>query len=253
MKMKGLIRLVPRVMDTSFDNRRQPMDSDGNHHRRNPACAALRLLVCCAVLINCPATGSAEPLPAGFVHVDTMIDGLAVDMRYFTTGNFVGERIDGYEGSRCILTEPAARALGAVQEKLRPLGLGLKVFDCYRPQRAVDHFARWAKAPETGATKAAFYPGVDKSDLFVQGCIVAQSSHSRGSAVDVTLMGGSSGGPDPDTGVDMGTRFDLFDRASWPDYGGLSFQQRANRLLLRLIMEKHGFLPYPKEWWHFRL
>nr|VFJ54050.1 MAG: D-alanyl-D-alanine dipeptidase [Candidatus Kentron sp. FM]VFJ54428.1 MAG: D-alanyl-D-alanine dipeptidase [Candidatus Kentron sp. FM] len=99
------------------------------------------------------------------------------------------------------------------------------------------------------------YPSVDKSELFAQGYIAAQSSHSRGSAVDVTLITVSSqGGAEVDiTEMDMGAPFDFFDRISWPDYGGISSQQRANRLLLRLVMEKHGFLPYPQEWWHFRL
>ncbi|VFN07088.1 MAG: D-alanyl-D-alanine dipeptidase [Candidatus Kentron sp. G] len=207
------------------------------------------------MLAGCAPTRSTGPLPAGFVHADTVIGDLAVEMRYFSTNNFVGERIDGYERPRCILTGPVARALGAVQDELRPLGLGLKVFDCYRPQRAVDHFVRWAKAPETGATKAAYYPSVDKSELFAQGYIAAQSSHSRGSAVDVTLITVSSqGGAEVDiTEMDMGAPFDFFDPISWPDHRGISSQQRANRLLLRLVMEKHGFSPYPQEWWHFRL
>lgn len=198
----------------------------------------------------------AAGLPAGFVHADVVIEDLVVDLRYFTADNFVGERIDGYERPRCILTEPAARALRAARDELRPQGLGLKVFDCYRPQRAVDHFARWAREPDSGATKAAFYPNVDKSELFAQGYIAARSSHSRGSAVDVTLItmppeaAASSGG---NAEPDVGTPFDFFDRASWPDYRGVSPRQRANRLLLRLVMEKHGFAPYPQEWWHFRL
>jgi D-alanyl-D-alanine dipeptidase len=132
---------------------------------------------------------------------------------------------------------------------LKPYGLGLKIFDAYRPQRAVNHFLRWAKDTKDTKTRAKYYPGIDKRDLFRQDYIAERFGHSRGSTVDVTLTSLAA----PHQALDMGTPFDFFSVASWPDYPGLTAQQRANRLLLQTLMTKHGFKPYPKEWWHFTL
>jgi D-alanyl-D-alanine dipeptidase len=192
-----------------------------------------------------------EPLPKGFVYADEMIPDLRLDLRYAGSHNFVGERIDGYIKQRCIMTREAAETLKKVQEELRPFGLGLKVFDAYRPQRAVDHFVRWARDVSDTRMKGEFYPDVEKKDLFRDGYIAAKSGHSRGSTVDVTIV--SLKGKDPDRELDMGSGFDFFGPRSWPEYPGISPSLRAHRMLLQMVMKKHGFQPYPREWWHFTL
>jgi len=197
------------------------------------------------------AGGPAGGLPKGFVYVDELIPDLRLDLRYTGAHNFVGERIDGYRKPRCILSREAAEALKKVQEELRRFGLGVKVFDAYRPQMAVDHFVRWANDVKDTRMKAEFYPDVDKKDLFKDGYIAAKSGHSRGSTVDLTIVSltGDEGGRE----LDMGSGFDLFGPRSWPDYPGVASPCRAHRMLLQLLMEKHGFKPYPQEWWHFTL
>lgn len=199
-----------------------------------------------------PFAGAQErSLPEGFVYADEVVPGLVLDLRYCSTHNFVGERVDGYEAPRCILTAPAADALKEVQEELKPFGLGLKVFDAYRPQRAVDHFVRWAKNVEDTRMKPEFYPGVDKKNLFKEGYIAEKSSHTRGSTVDLTIV--SLGPTSPGEELDMGSAFDFFGPQSWPDYSGISPNQRGARMLLQVLMKRHGFQPYPQEWWHFTL
>jgi D-alanyl-D-alanine dipeptidase len=146
--------------------------------------------------------------PAGFVDAATVVDGLVVDMRYFGDDNFVGRRIDGYDAARCLLTRAAAAALAQVQRDLAPQGLGLKVFDCYRPVSAVAHFVRWARDAKDVQRKADFYPDVDKRDLFRLGYIAARSSHSRGSTVDLTLVRLARGRVSAE--IDMGTGTKLF-------------------------------------------
>ncbi len=184
--------------------------------------------------------------PASFVDTATLVPGLVVDMRYFGTANFVGSRVDGYEAPVCILTQQAAAALALVQRDLAPRNLGLKVFDCYRPKRAVHHFVRWARDPDN-STKAEFYPDIDKRALFREGFIATRSGHSRGSTVDLTLV------TLPDhKELDMGTHFDLLSYQSSLS-GKVSPQARANRLLLANAMRARGFIPYDKEWWHFTL
>lgn len=204
----------------------------------------LTLLVCLFCF-----TSQAWALPEGFVYVDEVVPDAVVELRYNLSHNFVGHPIDGYRGDRAILSRPAAEALANVQADLRPFGLGIKIFDAYRPQRAVDHFMRWAKDLSDTKTKARYYPDTDKRDLFKEGYIAERSGHSRGSTVDLTLVSRSN----PRLPLNMGTPFDFFSVASWPDYPRLAPQQRANRLLLQSLMAKHGFKPYPKEWWHFTL
>ena len=196
--------------------------------------------------------GESTPkrLPEGFVYCEEVVPGIRSEIRYATAHNFVGEPIDGYRQPRCILTRSAALALGKAEAELRSFGLGLKVFDGYRPQRAVDHFVRWAKNGDT-RMKAEFYPAVQKSNLFKEDYIAARSGHSRGSTLDLTVV--SSGGAQAGMELDMGTGFDFFGPQSWPEDGSMTTQQRANRMLLQMIMKKSGFRPYAKEWWHFTL
>jgi D-alanyl-D-alanine dipeptidase len=191
---------------------------------------------------------SAQERPLSFVDAATRIPGLVIDMRYAGDNNFVGRRIDGYEGARCLLTRKAEVALAAVQRGLRRRGLGLKVFDCYRPTRAVAHFVRWAKDLTDVANKRTFYPDVDKRDLFRLGYIAARSSHSRGSTVDLTLVRRADGRE-----LDMGTGFDLFSPRSWPASKAVTAAQRENRQRLAQAMTGGGFKPLEQEWWHFTL
>lgn len=199
------------------------------------------------VLLALPAAAQAAR-PSGFVDAATVAAGLAVEMRYFGSDNFVGRRIAGYEAPVCVLTSEAATALAAVQQDLAPFGLGLKAYDCYRPQRAVADFMRWAADPKDQSQKSTFYPQIDKRDVFKLGYIAERSGHSRGSTIDVTLIDRATGRE-----LDMGGPYDLFDPISWPAAQGLTALQRAHRLLLRASMRARGFRPYDQEWWHFTL
>jgi len=202
-----------------------------------------------ALLLLVPQSARAQAsLPPGFVDAAAVVDGLVVDMRYFGSDNFVGERIDGYERPRCVLSAPAANALAAVQRGLAARGLGLKVFDCYRPQRAVANFVRWTQRIDDVKRKREFYPHVDKRDLFKEGYISQRSGHSRGSTVDLTLVRRSDGRE-----LDMGSPFDFFSPKSWPSDASVSGEAHANRALLAAAMTHGGFRPYKKEWWHFTL
>jgi len=212
--------------------------------------ALLLLLVAFSVTLFC-ADANSQGLPQGFVYVEEVIPGIEIELRYFTDNNFIGRKVDGYLRPRCILTKQAARALKKVQEELNQSGLGLKIYDAYRPQRAVDHFIRWSKDLNATKMKSVHYPDVKKENLFKDGYIAARSSHSRGSAVDVTIV--SIAGPQAGAEIDMGTDFDFFGPKSWLDNRSVSPSQRAHRLLLHTVMRKHGFKSYPKEWWHFSL
>lgn len=215
---------------------------------------------------------SADVRPESFVDIQTVIPDVLLDIRYFGDHNFLGERVDGYLAPRCWLTKPAARALAGVQNDLRPFAMTIKIYDCYRPQQAVDHFVRWAKEIYNVRTKEEFYPTVDKRNLFRDGYIAEKSSHSRGSTVDLTIVSLPASLQPPyrageplvacylpvgvrfaDNGIDMGTGFDCFHELSHPENKNLSPQHRGNRLLLKTLMEKHGFNYYDKEWWHFTL
>ncbi len=201
-----------------------------------------------ATLTGLVLAGAAPVAADPFVDAAGIVPGLAVEMRYAGSDNFVGRPIAGYEAPRCLLTPQAAQALARVQADLAPEGLGLKVFDCYRPVRAVADFAAWARDPADARMKAAYYPRTDKADLFRLGYIAERSSHSRGSTVDLTLVRRADGAE-----LDMGTPFDLFDEASATDSGRVGPGARANRRRLRTAMIRAGFAPYPQEWWHFTL
>lgn len=199
----------------------------------------------------CVAQQQSDTLPKGFVYVKSVVLTVNVDLRYYSYHNFVGQRVDGYDSPNCILTADAAKALKRVQTELREFGLGLKIYDAYRPQQAVDHFIRWAEDLDDTLMKKQYYPHVDKRDLFDEGYIASKSGHSRGSTVDLTIIALDADHINQE--LDMGGSWDFFGEQSWPDYPDLTPDQRANRMLLRLVMEKHGFKPYDKEWWHFTL
>lgn len=201
------------------------------------------LLVVCGAL---PRSFGQDGTPLREIGAE--IPGIVVEARYAGSRNFVGTAIDGYLAPKALLAEQALRALAAVQGDLAEFGLGLKVFDGYRPQRAVDHFVRWAQ--DLGATemKAEFYPRVAKENLFSDGYIAARSGHSRGSTVDLTLIDLATGRE-----LEMGTPWDFFDPSSWPSSAEPSAQARANRALLRGAMLARGFKPLETEWWHFTL
>lgn len=185
--------------------------------------------------------------PADFVDTATRVPGLSLDIRYAGSHNFVGAPIDGYLAPKCLLTREAAAALARVQEGLRSRDLGLRVYDCYRPQRAVDDFVRWARDLDARQMKAEFYPNVAKSRLFADGYIAARSGHSRGSTVDLTLLRADG------EALDMGTPFDFFDPRSHTDSPQVTAAQRAHRQLLREAMQARGFVNLPEEWWHYTL
>lgn len=195
------------------------------------------------------AKGPAETLPKGFVDLSVRVPGIVIEPRYAGAMNFIGKPVDGYEAERCLATEQTAAALVKVQRDLKPYGLGLKVFDAYRPQRAVNHFVRWAKDKDDTATKARYYPNVAKKDLIPEDYIAPKSGHTRGSAVDLTIVDLQA----PHEELDMGSGFDHFGPLSHSANPKVSQTQRANRLLLRTVMERHGFGHYAKEWWHFSL
>jgi D-alanyl-D-alanine dipeptidase len=197
-----------------------------------------------AAALACATGGPGEPV---LVDATAFAPMLALDLRYATANNFVGARVDGYEAARCLLSEPAARALSAAQADLAGAGLGLVVFDCYRPQRAVDHFVRWSREPADPALAARHHPNVPKPELFARGYVAARSGHSRASTVDVGLIRLADGVP-----LELGTPFDFFDPLSHVD-AAMPEPARANRTLLRETMKRHGFAPYAPEWWHFTL
>ena len=198
-------------------------------------------------IISC----QTNKLPDGFVYLRDVIPDVMIDLRYYSSHNFVGDTIDGYHDEKCIISMKAAIALSEVQNELKSMGYGLKVFDAYRPQRAVDHFVRWAKDLEDTTMKNRYYPEVDKQLLFEEGYISSKSGHTRGSTVDLTLIYLS--GSQKNKELDMGTPWDFFSPTSWPLSDDVSRQQHANRLLLRNVMINYGFKPYEAEWWHFTL
>ncbi len=187
-------------------------------------------------------------IPEGFVDVETVIPDITVELRYHTSNNFVGTPIVGYQSNTLILTNEAANALKLVQEELENQNLCLKIYDGYRPQRAVNHFMRWARNLNDTINKQIFYPNVDKKNLFIESYIASRSGHSRGSTLDLTIIDGNTGEP-----LDMGSPYDFFGIESWVYFEGITTQQKKNRELLQKVMLKYGFRNYPKEWWHFTL
>ncbi len=208
------------------------------------------------------STGTLRPEEDSreFVNLADVVPDAIMEIRYFGTYNFVGERIDGYKQPTALMTKRAADSLRAVSDDVMRMGYRLKIYDAYRPQMAVDHFVRWAEDVDDTLMRRYFYPRVDKSKLFEQGYIAEKSGHTRGSTVDLTLFDMTT-----EKEVDMGGTFDWFGMESHPDYGGdpltgdyngqrrITAEQFRNRMILRAAMMRHGFKPVDSEWWHFTL
>ncbi len=230
------------------------------------------LVLTAAALALTACAGHSSGPPEGFTRLADVAPDIVQEIRYHGEHNFVGRPITGYDAPECWLTEEAAQALAAVQADVTAKGYSLKVYDCYRPQRAVDDFVEWAEDPADDVTRGEFYPRLAKDQLFPLGLIAAKSGHSRGSTVDVTLVPlGSEASPpwvvgDPivdcaapvgmrfaDTSIDMGTGFDCFDPIAATASPDITAEQRANRELLVSAMEAAGFANLPEEWWHYTL
>ena len=186
--------------------------------------------------------------PSGFVLLGDFVPGIVQEIRYYSTYNFIGDRIQGYEEPVALLSREAARALKDVAGEVNAQGYRLKVFDAYRPASAVRHFVRWGIEDLDLRMKPYFYPELEKQSLFKEGYIASKSSHSRGSAVDLTLLDMSTGKE-----VDMGSPFDLFSELSHPDCKAVTPEQYDNRMFLQSAMKRNGFAPIDCEWWHFSL
>ena len=197
---------------------------------------------------SCQKNTENDIMPEDFTLVADVVPDVIQEIRYYSTYNFVGARIDGYEAPVAIMTRKAAAALKEVSDDVIAHGYCLKIFDAYRPTKAVAHFVRWAQDLNDTKMKQSFYPDVDKSLLFELGYIMEYSGHSRGSTVDLTLVEISTGKE-----VDMGGPFDWFGELSHPDYQDITETQKANRAILRDAMLRHGFKPLDTEWWHFTL
>ena len=234
--------------------------------------AAVVALLCVCLMGGCPDGGDGGAVTptedsTEFVTLTDVVPDAILEIRYFGSYNFVGTRIDGYEEPTALLTKRAAEALKDVSDEVKGLGYRLKIYDAYRPQRAVDDFVRWAADVADTAMKAYFYPDLDKGVLFEQEYIMAKSGHTRGSTVDLTLF-------DMQTGkeLDMGGTFDWFGPESHPDFCGnpdtgeytgdnsrspsgrsITPEQFEHRMILRRAMLNHGFKPLDSEWWHFTL
>jgi len=215
---------------------------------------AFTALICASTIAfdAVPKTSPAQTADAaGMVDIRSLAPDFAADMRYAGVENFVGARVEGYEAPRCYLLRPVAEALQRVELALRKQQMRLKVFDCYRPVRAVQHFMRWGGDLKDQRTKAQYYPNLDKSVLLGD-YIAPISGHSRGATLDLTLM---KCGPEVKKcePLDMGTQFDFFDPRAHTDAPDVTPEQHRNRLLLRNAMQREGFENYTMEWWHYTL
>ena len=211
--------------------------------RNIASCAFVLILAACMAETEDPNTGRQN-----FVYVVDAIPDVVLDVRYYSEDNFVGKSVDGYRKPVVLVSKIAAQALSAVQESLRQQGLGLKIFDAYRPQKAVDHFVRWAANPADTLTKTEYYPELPKDQLFDLGYISAKSGHTRGSTLDLTIVNLETGEE-----LDMGSGWDFFGDISHHDSPLVDEQATANRNLLRDLMIENGFRPATTEWWHYTL
>ncbi len=227
--------------------------------------AKVSLFIFCSLI-----TITSFALPQGFVYLQDVAPDIIQDMRYATSDNFIDHPIPGYKRGTCIVTQKAAEQLKKAQKEIKAKGYSLKVYDCYRPQRAVNYFYKWSQNSADQRQKAAFYPREPKELLFKRDYIARSSGHTRGSTVDLTLVKlsnpakkqnsvhltrcyGTSPNYIDDGSVDMGTRFDCLDPSAHIHYTQLSKSQKKNRLLLQQLMLKNGFKPYLYEWWHYTL
>lgn len=208
--------------------------------------AVIALAVC--IITPVAAEDKISVDSSDFVLLSEAVPDAILEIRYYSTYNFVGSRINGYERPVAYLTKKAAAALREVSDELVQKGYRLKIYDAYRPQRAVNHFESWARDLKDTRMKEYFYPELDKSVLFEQGYIAHKSGHSRGSTLDLTLFDMNT-----EKEVDMGGTFDYFGLKSHPGYKGVTPAQYNNRMILREAMTKHGFKPLSEEWWHFTL
>lgn len=214
----------------------------------------------------------SQQLPPDFVYLKDIAPSILQDMRYAGYHNFVGHPLPGYKKATCILTRQAAQKLKMIQEQLKPLGYSLKVYDCYRPQKTVDFFILWSQDISQQEMKAEFYPTVNKKDVFKLGYVAAQSSHSRGSTMDLTIVklpvqAEPAYHPHErliscfapykqryhDNSINMGTGYDCFDELAHPDNTSISPKEYLNRMFLHYWMTKYGFVGFDTEWWHFTL
>ncbi len=189
-----------------------------------------------------------DSIPKGFGYIHEEIPSIRYEIRYASNNNFIGTTIDGYINEVAILSNEALKGLSNVQKELESLGLGIKVFDAYRPQRAVNHFVRWARIPNDTLMKSIYYPDVPKNELFKRGYIASKSGHTRGSTVDLSFIH-----LDTQEELDVGGPFDFFGKLSHHDYKNITTEQRSNRAFMKAIMSKHGFRSYSEEWWHYTL
>ena len=227
--------------------------------------AHVGLPICLTLLATSVIAQPASGPPPPFVHLSEIAPDILQDMRYASENNFLGRRVKGYDAPECILTRETALALKRVQDALVPKGYALKVYDCYRPERAVRDFVRWSRHEGNASAKQQYYPGLDERDLFKLGYIAARSAHSRGNTVDLTIVrkGGDARalrGQEgvarcgaPDSSLDFGTGFDCFDPKSHTWSTEISARAQRNRRLLVDAMAAEGFHNYSKEWWHFEL
>lgn len=235
------------------------------------AAAKFALGMAPAIAAEAVSSAARRQLPAPLVFLADIEPGIRQDMRYATADNFTGRPVPGYEAPECVLTLGTAKALARAQREVAARGYSLKVYDCYRPERAVRAFTAWAAAPEEAAVRR-FHPRLDKSRLFASGYISRDSSHSRGISVDLTIVPaaappapsfdpaasyGRCDGPAaqraPDDSLDMGTGFDCFDAKSHDTASDLTAEQRRVRRVVYAAMTRAGFRGYSREWWHFTL
>ena len=207
----------------------------------------LIVLVACISLIN----SVAAQIPDDFGYIADEIPDIVLDIRYATKENFMGRVVKGYSSPKVVLTKKTLKALKKAQAEFNQLGYRIKVFDAYRPQRAVDDFLQWIKEENDTVMKQKYYPQLDKKNLVPHGYIAEKSGHSRGSTLDLSLV--YQDGEKKGQEVDMGGEWDFFGKRSHYDAPEISLKQKENRTLLQKVMIKYGFLPYTEEWWHFTL
>ncbi|HET7267542.1 MAG TPA: M15 family metallopeptidase [Oleiagrimonas sp.] len=215
--------------------------------------ASLTLVTCGALAATPPKVSPATTMAqAGMVDIRTLVPDIAEDMKYAGHDNFTGAPVPGYDAAKCFLLKPVAQALARVEYTLRKKHMRLKIWDCYRPTRAVAAFMAWAEDLDDQSTKAAHYPNVPKSEIVADGYVARVSNHSRATTVDLTLMRCDADGKHCHA-LDMGTHFDLFDPRAHTDSKKVTAEQHANREKLLKAMAAQGFKNYPGEWWHYTL